>query len=101
MIVTNGWSWRLRPTPGRSWRTSTPAARRSSAGPTPLSSNSCGDWMAPAQRMTSRSARTTVDVGPAAAGAHADPDGALAVEVDAEHLHARAHGEVLARQHGA
>ena len=38
---------------------STPAARSSSAGPIPDSSSSCGEPIAPAERITSRSARTS------------------------------------------
>src|SRR5438552_3652908 len=59
MTVTNGWSWRLPPTPGRACRTSTPTARSSAGSPMPDSWRSCGDPIAPAERMTSPSALTT------------------------------------------
>ncbi len=59
MQTTYGWSWRFSPTPGRSWLTGTPTERRWSAGPIPESSSSCGEPIAPALRITSRSAPTT------------------------------------------
>ena len=52
-----GWSCRLRPTPGRSSFGSMPTERRWSAGPMPETIMSCGELMAPPERMTSRSAR--------------------------------------------
>jgi len=59
---TRGCSIRLRPTPGRSSRGSTPAAFSSAAGPMPDSISSCGDWYAPAHRITSRAAGSSVGV---------------------------------------
>ena len=59
MAVTNGWSWRLPPTPGSAWRTSTPAARSSPGSPIPDSCSSWGEPMAPALSTTSRPARST------------------------------------------
>jgi hypothetical protein len=56
--TTSGWSCRCAPTPGRSSATGMPCWRRCSAGPMPESISSCGDWMAPALRITSRSARS-------------------------------------------
>ena len=49
------------PTPGSSWATAMPWSRSCSAGPTPESMSSWGEWKAPAARMTSRSARRVPD----------------------------------------
>ena len=51
------WSCRLRPT-GSSWRTAIPNGSSSSASPIPESISSTGDWYAPPETITSRSART-------------------------------------------
>ncbi len=51
------WSCRLCPT-GRSSRTEMPKNPRSPAGPIPESISRTGDWYAPADTITSRSART-------------------------------------------
>ena len=51
------WSCRLCPT-GRSLRTAIPSGAISSAGPIPETISSTGDWYEPAERITSRSART-------------------------------------------
>ena len=94
-----GWSCRLRPTPGRSWRTCTPAAASSSAAPMPDSSSSWGELIAPADSSTSRSRAHELLAAAARAQAHAD--GPVALELDAEHRDLRAHLEVGARERGA
>ena len=57
LTFTMQWSWRLRPT-GRFSRTGIPKSERSSSGPIPESMSRTGDWYAPAETITSRSART-------------------------------------------
>ena len=57
--VKNGWSWRLLPTPGDRGAPRRRPRASSSAGPMPESSSSCGEPIAPAARITSRSARAT------------------------------------------
>src|SRR5262245_39962918 len=52
------WSWRFRPTPGRSMTVSMPSGSRSAWGPTPDSKRRRGVWIAPAHRITSRDAPT-------------------------------------------
>ncbi len=53
-IRTDGWSCRLRPTPGRSCTARMPSCSISAAGPTPESSRSWGELYVPPDRMTSR-----------------------------------------------
>ena len=65
-VISDSWSafqlisvmqWSCRPSPtGRSLRTSIPSSGSVSPGPTPDSISSCGDWYAPADRITSREA---------------------------------------------
>ena len=60
MAVTNGWSWRLRPTPGQLVADLHAGRRAAPRGaPMPDSSSSCGEPIAPADSSTSRSARTS------------------------------------------
>src|SRR5215831_14999235 len=47
------WSWRFRPTPGRSTRVSMPRCLRSACGPMPDSNRRRGEWIAPTQRISS------------------------------------------------
>ena len=47
-VLTTGWSWRCRPTPGRLWIRGIPCLSNSSLGPTPESRRIWGEWTAPA-----------------------------------------------------
>ena len=58
-IVARKWSCRFAPTPGRSAITSMPSGRRSSAGPMPDSSSSCGDPIVPPHTITSPEQRSS------------------------------------------
>ncbi len=59
MALTTGWSERLAPTPGLSATTRMPCSMSCSAGPMPDSRSRCGLPIAPADRITSPSARAT------------------------------------------
>ncbi|MCO5557596.1 hypothetical protein L7F22_011162 [Adiantum nelumboides] len=64
MTRPSTWSSRFEPTPGRSERTSMPNSRRCYPGPMPESISSFGVSIAPAARITSRSAVTVSRPGP-------------------------------------
>ena len=66
VTMTEMWSCRLAPTPGRSSRTDRPACSSTRAGPMPECIRMAGVLIAPAARMTSRRARAS------AAGRRAD-----------------------------
>ncbi len=81
-IVRHGWSWRLLPTPGSSWRTSTPTLaelRRRDRSRT--AAGSAAMPIAPARKDHLAPARRPLAPAP---GAVADPDRALALELDAD-----------------
>ena len=75
-----------------------PTSRRSSGGPMPESSRSCGEPIAPAARITSRSARAPSR---RPRGPVADADRASALELEAGDLRAGDHLEVRPRQRRA